>query len=65
MSLKPPKDGLKPPRNVCVCVEYENNKSNGFRDIVRKRNTDARPDNIPRLYFVGGGQRKINVSIWF
>ena len=24
-------------------MQYENNPANGFRDIVRKRNTDARP----------------------
>ena len=24
-------------------MQYENNMANGFRDIFRKRNTDARP----------------------
>ena len=32
-------------------MQYESNPANGFRDIVRKRNTDAQPDmmlTIPR-----------------
>ena len=27
-------------------MQYESNPTNGFRDIVRKRNTDARPDMV-------------------
>ena len=27
-----------------VCMQSENNPANGYRDIVRKRNTDAWPD---------------------
>ena len=27
-------------------MQYENNPANGFRDIVRKRNTDAQPDMV-------------------
>ena len=27
-------------------MQYESNPANGFRDIVRKRNTDARPDMV-------------------
>ena len=38
----PDKLHLHPLRDVCV--QYENNLANGFRDIVRKRTTDARPN---------------------
>ena len=27
-------------------MQYESNPANGFRDIVRKRNTDAQPDMV-------------------
>ena len=29
-----------------MCMQYESNPANGFRDIVRKQNTDARPDKV-------------------
>ena len=36
-----------------VCMQYENNPANAFRDIVRKRNTTAWPDMV--MTFVGEG----------
>ena len=29
-----------------VCMQYESNPANAFRDIVRKQNTDARSDMV-------------------
>ena len=54
----PKKPHLHPLRDVCV--QYENNPANGFRDIVQKQNVDAEPhghgdDNISLPYFVGMG----------
>ena len=40
----PQKAHLHPLRDVCM--QYENNPANGFGDLVRKRNTAARPDMV-------------------
>ena len=40
----PQKAHLHPLRDVCM--QYESNPANGFKDIVRKRHTDARPDMV-------------------
>ena len=37
----PQKAHLQPLKDVCM--QYKSNPANGFRDIVRKRNTDAQP----------------------
>ena len=29
-----------------MCMQYENNLANGFRDIVREGNVDVRPDMV-------------------
>ena len=45
--LNPQKAHLHPLRDVCM--QYENSPANAFRDIVRKRNTAARPYMVMKL----------------
>ena len=49
-------------------MQYESNPANGFRDIVRKQNTDARPDMVMTIsppLLRGRGIKKIDVSTLF
>ena len=41
-------------------MQYQNNPVNGCRDIVRKRNTAARPD---MLLTMGAGDKKSNCAL--
>ena len=51
----PQKAHLHPLRDVCM--QYEKNAANSFRDIVRKQHTAARPDIV-------GGDKKCSEKNW-
>ena len=46
LGQNPQKAHLHPLMDVCMQYDYESDPANGFRDIIRKRNTDARPDMV-------------------